>query len=275
MNEYYDILGLTSSASNEEVKKAYRKLASKYHPDKGETGDEEQFKKVKDAYERITSPEKFAPKYSEHHGNASGVHRYGSSTHTYTRQWNKEYNRWEIRAEEQNPDDIPVVIQFGIEIGSTLTAQKRTIEAASHGIGPTEINIPAGVMDGEPIRYFSKEINSDNYNKRPLIVRFRYLPNNKFEVFGTNLVMFYTVDVFDVMAGKDFTVKTIDSKTLKIKIPEKAQHGTKIRVAGQGLVQRDQPAIRGDMYIVLAVNIPTLTADEKKIITKMRDKQNG
>lgn len=281
MNKYYDTLGLTSDASEKDVKQAYRKLASKHHPDKG--GDEEKFKEVQEAYERITNPDKFKqPGFTNESDFWDHVRRQSQSHHngqwrTIRRYWDGE--KWVTEEDDLNPRQQqqarPVIINFGIDLESTLTEQKRTIEAVDYDIPPTEITIPAGIRNGESIKYFGDRGENDNYNSRPLIVRFRYLPHKKFEVWDANLITKEEVNALDVMLGTEINVKTIDGTTLKIKVPEGSPHGTQLRVPGKGLSHRANPLIRGDMYVIIDVKIPTLTDEEKKIITNMRDKTNG
>lgn len=266
MNKYYDTLGLKIGSSPEDVKKAYRKQASKYHPDK-EGGDEEKFKEVQEAYERITNPDKFKKQEQPRHPGNWNVHTIRKTWDPYTKSWidDDQYDNWE-------PPPRPVIVNFGIDIESTLHEQKRTIEAASHGIPPTEITVPAGIRNGETIRYFASQEKSDNYNKQPLHVRFMFLPHPTFEVHHADLLMIEKVNAMDLMLGANFNVKTIDGKTLNIKVPEGSQHGKQLRIPGKGLVHRGNTSKRGDMYVIVFAEIPKLTDEEKKIITTMRDK---
>jgi len=275
MSKYHDILGVAADASDNDVKKAYRSLASKHHPDKG--GDENKFKEVKDAYERITSPEKFA---NEHpgFGPGAGFRRGNPSSHPF---WNNVHINIngeddEVAAqrfrEHMRRQVQTIRLQFELTLDSTLHDQTREIHIPEYNIPPMEITIPAGIRHGEVVQYANIPQDGTGMGQKVLQVQFVIAQHPDFHVVNhVHLVVQRVIDALDAMAGTSLNITTIDGSTLAVKVPAGSENGTKLKIPAKGLKYKDSPSNRGDLYVELGISIPKLTDKEKEIITKLRD----
>ncbi len=277
MSKYHDILGVAVDASKADIKKAYKNLASKHHPDKG--GDEEKFKEVQNAYDRVSHPEKY--KDEELHGFGGGFNRRPSGDafwdnveiHVGGRDDINAHFRFaeHLRRQQQN-----VRLQFELTLESTLHDQTRSIHVPEYNIPPMEITIPAGIRHGDAISYANIPSDGDSYAKRALIVQFHIRPHRDFRVVqGVHLLKQEVVSALDAMVGTTLTITTIDGATLAVKLPAGSENGTKLKIPAKGLKYKDSPTLRGDMYVEIIISIPTLSDEEKEIITKLRDKRQN
>jgi len=274
MSKYHDILGISADASKADIKKAYRNLASKHHPDKG--GNEEKFKEVQDAYDRVSHPEKYK---DEAFG---GFHRSGTqgprgafwdniNININSRDDIDAHFRFaeHLRRQQQN-----IRLQFELTLESTMHDQTRSIHIPEYNIPPMEITIPAGIRHGDSISYSNIPTDAESYAKRALIIQFHIRPHHEYRVInGVHLLKQQTVNALDAMIGTTLTVTTIDGTTLAVKLPSGSENGTKLKIPAKGLKYKDSPTLRGDLYVEINIIIPILTDEEKKIITKLRDKQ--
>lgn len=270
MSKYHDILGVSADADDATVKKAYRKLASQHHPDKG--GDPEKFKEVKEAYERITNPAKFAhEQHQQQQGGGFGGGHGGSPF------WHHNVNTGNIRdhfEELLRRQHQTLRMHFELDLESTLHDQTRQIHVPEYGIPPMEITIPAGIRHGESVQYGHIPSTDPGQANRILVIQFLIKPHKDFEVFEhVHLVKVQTVDALDAMVGTAIDVKTIDGATLSVKIPAYTQNGQKLKIPAKGLKYKENPNFRGDMYVEVLIIIPQLNDEEKKIITNLRDKR--
>lgn len=274
MSKYHDILGVAADASKDDVKKAYRKLAGQHHPDKG--GDEAKFKEIKEAYERITSPEKFADEF-QHHRQHGGFHRQQGNDPF----WDKvkvHINRGgfgggsfedHLRRQQQN-----IRLQFELTLESTLENQTREIHIPEYNIPPMEITIPAGIRHGEAIQYANIPHDADSGGQRILIVQFIIAPHPDFLVAQhVHLITRGEITALDAMVGTTLNIKTLEGSTLAVKVPAGSENGTKLKIPAKGLKYKEDPTYRGDLYVEIDISIPNLSDDEKEIITKLRDKR--
>ena len=273
MSEYHDILGVAVDASKGDIKKAYRKLASRHHPDR-EGGDEEEFKKIKEAYDRVTHPEKYKdeviwkgpPSHSRSPAGYWNININANDDSTMHFRFNEQRHRQKIH----------IRVQFELDLESTLHEQTRTIHIPEYNISPIEIVIPIGVRNGDIINY--ADIPQDNANsyQQVLMVQFIIRPHPDFEIVNhVHLVQYKIVDALDALVGTILNVTTIDGITLSVKLPAGSGNDTKLKIPAKGLKYKDSPNIRGDMYIKISISVPTLTDEEKEIITNLRDKRNN
>jgi len=270
MSNYHTVLGVKPDASKDDIKKAYRKMASKHHPDK-EGGDEIKFKEIQEAYDRLYHPEKYRHEQTQWHQRGGRDPRSTFWEHVHVNRGGDSIFDDLFRQQQQQR---VIKMQYSLNLESTLEAQTSTIHVPEHNIPPTEINIPAGVLHGESIRYSNLPSTNDNYNKE-LIIQFVYLPHKEFEHSGINLITHVSVNVFEAMLGSHLSVSTLDNKQLRIKLPAGSQQGTKLKIPGAGLRNRRDAISRGDMYVIIDIHIPALTEKEKETIKNMRNNDNG
>lgn len=274
--DYYNILGVAKNASQDEIKKAYRKLASKHHPDKG--GDTKKFQDLQTAYAVLSDPQKRA----EYDNPISG---FGGNS-----------NEW--RFTSGNPMDFDdIMSQFGFfgRRGPQRQPQRNrtvnlriqlTLEEILQGkevIGnmrlpsgrdqTLNLSIPKGVHHGDTIRYSG--IGDDSIQGMPrgdLMVSIEELPHRIFKRDGDDLRMDYNITAFDAMLGKTIRLTTIDNKEIEVKVPVGSQPGTTLSCTDCGMPRHNSNQ-RGKLYIRLAVTIPkNISEEDKKELETMRIK---
>jgi len=246
MQNPYQTLGVEHTASADEIKRAYRKLASQHHPDKG--GDKTRFQEIQSAYDTLTDPNKraaFDNPRSQMHG--FGFPSNGSFD------FQSVFDIFGARF-QQSPFQQHVHQQTRMSLWVTLedVAQggRRTVSVGSQqGTVTIEIEIPVGIDDGATVQYSKTgPMGSD------LLITFRIHPNPRYSRQGPNLTTEQTVTVWDLILGAEVAVRDILGNTLSLTIPPRTQPGTVFRLRGRGLRQRAGTA--GDLFVRVQARIP-------------------
>lgn len=244
---YYSVLGVSSDASDADIKKAYRKLASVHHPDKG--GDPEQFKRVQEAYEKITS------------GKAQ------------QEEW-RPYTEWEDFSqrgspfaqsafEMHNPDKL---VQVSVTLEQSINGTDILVE--SNGIKEVVL-IPPHSKEGDRIRIRGKGYN--RFKQIPpgdLIIRINVVYPPGVTVKGQDVYQRIDVNVLDAITGGDQIIDHYTGKKLNIKIPPGTQNGSKLRLSGWGLKSNRHT---GDLYVIIQLYTPQLTPQQIAIIQSIKE----
>jgi curved DNA-binding protein len=278
--DYYQTLGLKRGASPEEIKKAYRSMAMKHHPDRG--GDEKKFKDISAAYEILSDPEK------------KQMYDMGVDPRNQNQGFGfRNQNPFEFHFGANNFEDVFNNFGFGfgqrpmrrnksINVNVDLTLEDvlngRTINAEIAVPGSRKkiinIDVPPGIEHGQQIRY--ERMGDDSINNLPpgdLIVNIRVYPHHIFRREGDSLIIEKTISVWDALLGCDLPIETIDGKTLSIVIPSGIQPDTVMSCRGEGLpnIRTKQ---RGNLLIRIKIEIPkNLSHSHKELIEKI--KSNG
>lgn len=257
--DYYKVLGLTRSASDDEVKQAYRKLAMKHHPDRG--GDENEFKKIKEAYEAITSGQASQESFN----NASGFKDFGNffNMGRHANPGNFGFH-WEAK-DVKNPD-ITISIQATLEEahnGFTKVVDFTTPEGTVKEI---TVTFPSGSSKDIKIRYAGG--GAQMLPQRPpgdLYARLDIMPHAVWKINANShhdLVTSYKINVLEAMFGRSITVKEIGGSEIEVTIPPGTQAGTQLRLKNRGLNIRGS-SLRGNAFIKVEVEIPRLDPEDK------------
>jgi curved DNA-binding protein len=299
-NDYYSALGLGKNASQDEIKKAYRKLAKKYHPDinPGNKQAEEKFKQISEAYEVLSDPEK-RKKYDTF-GNATNFKNgYDFDPSQFGKNVRYEYrtsgsgnrsdffnmffgeNGFDFESIFNNigasgrrknysydGEDIETQIELTIEEGFK-GVEKRITLRSQKGDKSLTFKVPKGVKDGEKIRLTGQGEHGVNGGKNgDLYLLVKLKSNDKFNIEGNNLSTSLDVMPWEAALGGERAVETLDGKIL-IKIPAGIQTDSKIRVQGKGYTDRN--GVRGDLYIkVRIVNPVIINSEMKSLYEKLR-----
>ncbi len=301
--DYYNILGIDKNASQDDIKKAYRKLAKKYHPDANQNNKtaEEKFKEVNEAYEVLGDAEKrkkydtFGSKVNFQNGYDFDPSRYGfgdnvryeyrgSSGGDYSDFFNMFFgdggfdlgsifggmgsNRrgqnYSVKGE-----DIEAVIEILPEEGFSGVEKSVSLRGRT-GDKSLSFKIPKGVKDGEKIRLKGQgEPGRNGGESGDLYLTVKFRKGSRFEIDGKDL--FTTLDVlpWDAALGAEKSVDTLDGRIL-IKVPAGIQTDSKIRAAGKGYT--DRTGIRGDLYIkIRIVNPKVMTPEIRELYNKLRE----
>lgn len=277
--DYYSTLGIGRNASQEEIKKAYKKQSMAHHPDRT-GGDDSKFKQINEAYQTLNNPQK-KQMYDQFGTTDPNQHRYNSQ--------NFEFN-FNGSPFSGGMDDI-----FGAFFGQggARRAANRpinvavdvTLEDVLHGktIGmeiqlPTgrtkvvTVDIPQGVEHGQTIRYRGMgEQNIPNAPAGDLNVQIRIRNHPRFQRYGDNILCEVKVSAWDLILGSKTKVITIDNRSIEINIPPGTQPDTLLSCKGEGL-PNVSTKIRGNLQIRIKADIPRYNEEQRN---KLRNIKNG
>lgn len=248
--DYYNILGIDKNASQDDIKKAYRKKAGIHHPDKG--GDENEFKKVQEAYETLSDPNKKAS--------------YDQPPFTFNFNFDDFFN--------------PIIKNSNVHItvelllSEVLTGKELLIDIhlPNNRSRTVDIKIPPGIESGDKINFHQLGDNSiPQVKPGDLIVSINVIEHKDFERLYDNLVVEKNISAFDAMLGTKLKIKTLEEKVLEVNIPPATQHGTILSCNGHGLPNK-HTLKRGNLYIKVNIVIPELEYNEKQLIQWLSQK---
>jgi DnaJ-class molecular chaperone len=276
--DYYSQLGLQRGASDDDIKKAYRSMAMKHHPDRG--GDEQKFKEISTAYEALTNPEK--KRIIDMGGDPNAQPGMGGFHHGG--------NPFEFHFNSGNFDDIFGGFGFGrqpmrrnksfninveVTLEDILTGKDLNAEISTPGGKNKIINIhiPAGIEHGQQIRYEGMGDHAiPNLRPGDLLVNVVVRPHHEFSREGSTILTEKEISVWDAILGTSINIETLDKKTLSIAIPAGTQPETVMRVTGEGLPQM-RSRQRGHLLVKIKVTIPKNINNEQ--VEKIKELKNG
>ncbi|MFO7166444.1 MAG: J domain-containing protein [Chloroflexota bacterium] len=287
--DYYKILGVEPTATEAEIKKAYRKLARKYHPDinPGNAAAEAKFKEINEAYEVLSDKEKrekydrFGRDWQRYqqagggfdwgsYANGGGFGGMGDFSDIFEQLFGGSVGRsGTFRA---NGQDVEQEVEITLE--EAFAGTQRVIQFHNPNGQPRNITakIPPGVDTGSRVRIAGEGGPGIGGGRRgDLYLRIKVLPHPRFERRGDDLYTKATVDLYTMLLGGEVRVPIMGGKTVTLKVPAGSQNGTRHRVAGQGMPRLRAPESRGDLYITLEVALPThLSQRERELIEELR-----
>lgn len=248
--DYYTTLGIAKTASPDEIKKAYRKLAMTHHPDRG--GDEITFRNINEAYNILKEPDS-RRQYDMPKTNFS----FTPEDFAHSNQFSDFTN---IRRTPRN-QDVSITVKLDLKdiiIGKSLIIQY-TLNSGRHET--VTIDVPAGARHSDTIQYHG--LGNDMHPQNPrgnLKVTVQVAKSNEWDREGDHLITKKSINVFDLLLGCVIIVKTLDNKTIELKIPA----GTKVEqvfsIPGYGIPNINNKK-RGNVYVTLDVRIPLITDD--------------
>lgn len=241
MTDHYATLGVPRTASADEIKRAFRKLASQHHPDKG--GDTAKFQAIQSAYDTLGDAAKRAaydnpaPQFSGFPGGAQF-----NSMHDIFSMFGQGFPGQQRRNH--------VRMSLWITLRDVAQGGRRPVSLSTgQGQSTVEIEIPLGLNDGDSIQYSGLAPGGQD-----LVITFRIQPDATWQRSALNLATEQTVSIWDLILGGDLVVRSITGESLTVTIPVNTQPGTVLRLRAQGL--RDQQGRRGDIHVKLAARIP-------------------
>jgi curved DNA-binding protein len=303
--DYYEILGVNRNASEDEIKRAYRKLARKYHPDVNkDKGAEDKFKQINEAHEVLKDPEKRKlydqlgpdwqagqdfkppPGWENVHFEFSGS---GAESFDFGRGFSDFFEMlfggrmggggrasarqgsWVMRGQDHEAE-------IEIDLESAYRGGTRTLTLQGHEIDPQgqvrpkvqniQVKIPAGVIDGTRIRLAGK--GGEGMGGGPpgdLYLKVHIEPHPRFTLDGHNLQVEVPIAPWEAALGATVQVVTMDG-TVNLKIPPGSQSGQKLRLRGKGFPKKGGE--RGDLIARLKIVVPkNLTARERELFEEM------
>ena len=259
--DHYQTLGVAKTATSDEIKKAYRKLASQHHPDKG--GDTATFQKIQTAYDILSNPEK-REQYDNPHPQFNGFS--GDPDFNFN-----GFNMGEIfeqvfRQQRRNqPLAFRTTVMVSLE--QVYHGDQQTLRLQTpQGVEMVNVQIPKGVQNGMQIRYENLLRNGS------LIVEYRINPHLKFDCRGPDLYCNQQVSVLDLIVGSSFEFTTLSGKTFEVKIPPKTQPHMQLKITGQGMPVYGSTHY-GDQIILIKPFIPdTIDSEITEAIMRSKSK---
>jgi curved DNA-binding protein len=272
--DYYSTLGINKSAGADEIKKAYRSLASKHHPDKG--GDTKKFQEIQEAYATLSDPDKRA-QYDN--PAPQGFSAFGQDP----------FGGWQQSASPQGFEQF--FHQFGPDLGSIFgnrrgPTRNRNINLettisleeaytgkdviASYRLGSGEertfeVKIPPGVHDGLTLRISGAGDNSiRQLAPGDAMLTVRVMPHRRFQRNGNDIIETIEITAWDAILGKDIEIETIGKSRLTISLKEGTQTDSMLRVKEAGMPDINNPNVKGNHMIAIKITIPTNLTEFQK-----------
>lgn len=296
--DYYKILELDKSAGAEDVKKAYRRLARKYHPDLNPNDDaaKKKFQQINEANEVLSDPEK-RKKYDEYGENWKHSEAYEQARQQQQRQQQQGQSSQSWSSQQFSDEDFSEYFEsmFGggagrrrqatyrgqdynyelhLKLTDVYSSHQQTLTVNGKNI---RLTIPAGVENGQTIKI--KGHGGEGVNGGPkgdLYITFAIDNNTDFKRNGNDLSKTVELDLYTAVLGGDITIETLSGK-VKLKVAPETQNNTKVKLKGKGFPVYKKDNESGDLYITYTVKIPTHLSDkEKELFTELSKlKQHG
>jgi len=265
---HYQTLGVEENASPEDIKRAYRRLASQHHPDKG--GDTAKFQEIQTAYDILSNPEKRQQYDLERQGGWQRVNFGGHPFDDIFRQFhfgfgNDPFQNFRQPQQRRNKD---LKISIPVPLVTTLEEQVKTVSVqTTNGHREIiEVRIPKGVTSDTTIKYPGLGDNLfASIPRGDLYVHIVVHAADNFSVAGIDLHTQVSVNCLHAVVGGSATVHGLDGKTFEIHIPPGTQSNTKFRIPGQGLYRMNSDH-RGDLYVETLLTVPRLEQQQLELL---------
>ena len=290
--DYYQILGVKKDTSDAEIKKAYRKLAMKYHPDhtKGDKSAEEKFKKISEAYAVLSDKKKrqeydtfgsegFHQRFSQEDifrgfdfGDIFKEFGFGGGDFFSGRQGGTRFSfggsgfNYGGRQQQAHVKGSDLVYELPLTLREVAAGTSKVITLQHQG-GTAEnltVKIPPGLTTGKKLRLAGKG-NPSAYGGPPgdLYIKSQMINDPQFSVENHDLYLNRELKLSEAILGTTIAVPTIDDKQMNLKIPPGTRHGTKMRLSGHGLPSM-RGSRKGDLFVRVQINVPKHLNDEQK-----------
>jgi curved DNA-binding protein len=248
MTDYYSTLGVARTASADEIKKAYRKLASQHHPDRG--GDTKKFQEIQAAYDTLGDEQKRAaynnPPQQQHHHPGGGFHNPFDLNSIFGQMFNQQMQQQRRQ----------VSMALWISLADAMRGGAKTVSVSTTaGNNTVQIDIPRAIQDGDNVQY-----NGVAPGGMDLVVQFRVNPDPVWRREDLNLHRDCRVTVWQLILGTDLEIITPVGTTLSMTIPSRTQPGSVMRLKGQGIHGRNDQ--HGDILVRMQARIPDTIPDQ-------------
>ena len=241
MKDYYQILGVDRKATDADIKKAYRKLASQHHPDRG--GNPDKFKEVQEAYDIL--------------GNASTRSTYDNPQGFFTQRGNFDdiinqyFTQFNVRDHMRNTR-----INLRISLEDAINGGPRLITLTTpSGALPIELHVPPGVVDGENIRYPKLGPGGSD-----IVVGYSVMPHDTWQRDGQDLQCVIELNFWQLIIGTEYKLTDLTGKNISVKVPPRTKPDSRLRLAGKGVSRPGHNT--GDLFIKIKATMPQSIDDE-------------
>ena len=306
-DDYYKTLGVEKTAEAEDIKKAYRKLALKYHPDRNPNNREaeEKFKKISEAYAVLSDPEKrkqydnfgsdqFSQKFSQEDifrdfdinqilrdMGFGGIGGAGGRRGAYTFRSGDAFGdifgqggrQKYYQAQPQQGEDLQYNLNITLE-ESVFGADKKIALQNGRQVNEINVKIPAGISTGKKLRLTGKGgAGQQGGSAGDLYLNINVMPHPIFARDGNDIYIEKSILFTQAVLGTSIDVPTIDGTIKRIKIPAGTQNGTKIRMKGLGApALKGTGSTKGDQYVKITIEVPRkINEKQLQLIKKLSD----
>mgnify|MGYP000280060961 FL=1 len=282
----YETLEVSDSASSDEIKKAYRKLARKYHPDVNKDKDaEEKFKEINAAYEVLSDKEK-KQQYDQHGDSMFG----GQNFHDFARGQGGNVDLDEILRQMfggsggfggsgfgnqgfggqgfggYNEPDLDMSAQITIAFDISILGGKQQVSFNNESF---DIKIPEGIRDGQKIRAKGKG-KSYNGKRGDLIIKINVAPSPEYTLEADTLTKYFDIPLKTALFGGKIEIKTVH-KTITLKVPENTKQYQRFRVKELGILNR-KTGTKGDLYLKANIVLPKVEDLDENLANLLKEK---
>ncbi len=296
--DYYQILGIPKNASAEDIKAAYKKLAKEHHPDvaKDKAQAEVKFKEINEAYQVLSDPQK--KKQYDTFGTTGAQNPFGGGA-GQSGQWGPFSYSYSSTGESPFGDVDPFDIFEDVFGFRGFSGQRRPRkgkdlrfemvvefkdsvrgleEEVSFGGKKLKVKVPAGIRDGNEIRFEGQgELGPNNLPNGDLYLRIRVKPHQILQRNGDDIYMLKEINFVEATLGAEIEIPVVElnshtgESTTKLKIPSGTQPATTFRIRGKGMPKLRVNG-RGDMFVQVNIKIPTkLSKDQKRILEEYKN----
>uniref|UniRef100_G3Q4R0 DnaJ heat shock protein family (Hsp40) member B1b n=1 Tax=Gasterosteus aculeatus TaxID=69293 RepID=G3Q4R0_GASAC len=275
--DYYDILGIKKGASEDDIKKAYRKQALRFHPDKNKSpGAEDKFKEIAEAYDVLSDPKKkdIYDRYGEEglkgggpQGGTSGSGGPGDPHVIFSEFFGGLWDGGRGNGVVKKPQDPPVVHDLNVTLEEVLSGCLKKMKISRKRLNPDgrtvrtedkilEVQIKKGWKEGTKITFPKEGDESPTNIPADVVFVLKDKTHPKFKRDGSNVVYTATISLRDALCGCTINVPTLEGKTVTVSTTDIVQPGMKRRITGEGLPYPKRPDRRGDLLVDYEVKFP-------------------
>jgi len=281
MSNFYDILGVTTQATDTDLKKAYKKASMKHHPDRG--GDESKFKEINEAYTTLRNPSK--RQMYDQYGTADPQKARGQQDFNYNSNdfgngrnpfagtpFDGMFQNGFTQQRQPTNQDMRIIAQINLKDvvnGKSLVVQ---VKLGSGRVETINIDVPPGAKDSDTIQY--EGLGDDRHpqlRRGNLHVVIQVDPVEGWERSNNDLITKKVVNMFDLLLGCVIIVHTLDGKNVKLNIPQGTNPGQKFSIPQYGIPDINTRR-KGNIYVIIDTETPKVT--DESLLNKIQQLRN-
>lgn len=242
MSNYYQTLGVDRNATADEIKRAYRKLASQHHPDKG--GNTDKFQEIERAYRTLSDPAARS-EYDNPRSPFGNMNNQAFNFESIFDIFGARFQHPHMQRQQQR-----AMMTLWITLREAVAGGRKTVTIGTNaGTQAIEIEIPRGIEDGTNVQY--PKIGPNGLD---LIITYRIHADARWTRQGQNLLTTQSVIIWDLILGGQTTIRDIEGNTLSLTVPAGTQPGTMLRLRGRGVANTAGQV--GDLLVKIQAEIP-------------------